>query len=270
MYVGRDHIIASIYSHPSFLQECTTDVSQRDSQRIGYYAETMYSTVLVTVPRPAKVQSMICKRSREILTCGDGGKSRGAQVFRRIVLAAAAAFSCFTIAAAQSISTNNVFAGYSFLGDNLFSGQHANLNGWNVSAEKKYLPFFGVVGEFAGFYGSAGPPSSAYCSSIPASRCLAHSTISEYSFSVGIRGSYGTKTIRPFGEALFGEFHTTESGMGISNVSNNFGAILGTGIDCRLTRMLGCRLVVDYIVTGNFTIARQNSVRASTGLVFRF
>jgi hypothetical protein len=27
---------------------------------------------------------------------------------------------------------------------------------------------------------------------------------------------------------------------------------LGAGLDSRLTRMLGCRLVVDYIVTGNF------------------
>ncbi len=132
------------------------------------------------------------------------------------------------------------------------------------------MPFFGVVGDFAGFYGSAGPPSAAYCGSIPASRCLPHSAVSQYSFSVGIRGSYGTKTIRPFGEALFGEIHTTESGVGISNVSNNFSAMLGTGIDCRLTRRLGCRLVVDYIVTGNFTIARQNSIRASTGLVYRF
>jgi opacity protein-like surface antigen len=205
-----------------------------------------------------------------MLSGGNGCRFQRRQGFGRIVLTAVA-FCCFTIAAAaQSINTNNVFAGYSFLADNLFSGQHADLNGWNVSAEKKYLPFFGVVGDFAGFYGSAGPPSAAYCASIPASRCLLHSNVSQYSFSVGIRGSYGTSTIRPFGEALFGEIHTTESGMGISNVSNNFGATLGAGIDCRLTSSLGCRLVIDYIVTGNFTIARQNSIRATTGLVFRF
>lgn len=228
----------------------------------------MCSNVPSTRSQDAKVQHMVCQTWKKILI--GAGKGQCRQTFSKIVLAASIFSLLIGAATAQNLSANNVFVGYSFIADNLFSGQHADLNGWNVSAEKKYLPFFGVVGDFAGFYGSAGPPSSAYCASIPASRCLAHSTVSQYSFQVGIRGSYATSTIRPFGEALFGEIHTTESGLGISNVSNNFSAMLGTGIDCRLTRMLGCRLVVDYIVTGNFTIARQNSIRASTGLVFRF
>ncbi len=210
---------------------------------------------------------MVCKTWKKIFS---GGQAQACTTVTKVALAAAIFWLCMNAAAAQNLNSNNIFAGYSFLADNLISGQHANLNGWNVSAEKKYLPFFGVVGDFAGFYGSAGPPSAAYCATIPASRCLAHSTVSQYTFSVGIRGSYGTTTVRPFGEALFGEVHTSESGLGISNVANNFSATLGMGVDCRLTRMLGCRLVVDYIVTGNFTIARQNSIRAATGLVFRF
>jgi hypothetical protein len=142
-------------------------------------------------------------------------------------------------APAQTINTDNVFVGYSFFGANLFSGQHADLNGWNISGEKKYLPFFGVVGDVSGLYGATRLPGPAPC---PASGdCLVRAGVSLYTFDLGIRGSYGTSTIRPFAEALFGEVHTVESGLGVSNTNNGFDAMLGAGLDCRLTRLLGCR-----------------------------
>jgi hypothetical protein len=169
-------------------------------------------------------------------------------------------------APAQNINQSNVFIGYSHFADNLFSGQHANLNGWDMSAEKKYLPFFGLVGDVSGLYGSMDLPGSTTCGS---AGCLVHSSISQYTFDVGIRGSYATKAVRPFADAMFGEAHTTEYGSGLSNTNNGFDALLGAGMDCRLTRMLGCRVDVDYIVTGSFVV-RHNSIRASTGLVFRF
>ena len=150
----------------------------------------------------------------------------------------------------QSPNPSNVFVGYSFVGANLFTGQHADLNGWDISAERKYLPFFGVVGDVSGVYGS-------------------RDRVNLYTFDLGIRGSYAAKAVRPFGEALFGEIHTTEYGTGLSHTNNGFNALLGAGIDCRLTRLLGCRVDVDYMVNGNFYV-RHNSVRASTGLVFRF
>ncbi|MFY9740378.1 MAG: outer membrane beta-barrel protein [Candidatus Sulfotelmatobacter sp.] len=168
----------------------------------------------------------------------------------------------------QDLNSSNVFAGYSFLGANLFSGQHADLNGWNISAEKKYLPFFGVVGDVSGLYGSKDLPATCAGGS---GKCLADSSIGEYTFDLGIRGSYGTKTVRPFAEALFGEVHTTENSAatGFSKTNNGFDSMLGAGIDCRVTRRLGCRVDVDYIVTGTFVV-RHNSIRASTGLVFYF
>jgi hypothetical protein len=186
-------------------------------------------------------------------------------------LGAAAAVAGFILclvatSPAQDIKQSNVFVGYSFFADNLFSGQHANLNGWDISAEKKYLPFFGLIGDVSGTYGSKALPGSTTCG---APECLVHSSISQYTFDVGIRGSYATNTVRPFAEAMFGEAHTTEYGPGLSNTNNGFDALLGGGIDCRLTRKLGCRIDVDYIVTGSFVV-RHNSIRASTGLVYRF
>jgi hypothetical protein len=165
----------------------------------------------------------------------------------------------------SSLASSNIFAGYSFLADNLFSGQHADLNGWHISAEKKYLPYFGLVGDISGLYGS----TNSTCSSSYQGQCLAHANVSEYTFQTGIRGSFAASTVRPFAEALFGAARTEESGAALSNSNLGFAATLGAGLDCRLTRLLGCRLVVDYIVTGDFT-ARQNNIRASTGLVFRF
>lgn len=166
----------------------------------------------------------------------------------------------------SSLAASNIFAGYSFFADNLFSGQHADLSGWHVSAEKKYLPYFGLVGDISGLYGS----TNSTCASSYPGQCLAYANVSEYTFQTGIRGSFAASEVRPFAEALFGAARTGENGSGLSNSNLGFAATLGAGFDCRLTRMLGCRLVVDYIVTGNFANARQNNIRASTGLVFRF
>jgi hypothetical protein len=171
--------------------------------------------------------------------------------------------------ASDSLSSSNVFVGYSFIGANLFSGEHANLNGWSASAEKKYLPYFGVIADISGLYGSKALPAKGSCEGGAQGSCLISSSVSEYTFQGGIRGSYAAAKVRPFAELLFGAVHTNESGSGLSNSNNGFSSMLGGGLDCRLTRLLGCRLVVDYIVTGSFN-ARQNSVRASTGLVVRF
>ncbi len=196
----------------------------------------------------------------------DGGEVRQQPRISGAVATIACLFLALTaVASAQDINQSNVFVGYSFLADNLFSGSHANLNGWNISAEKKYLPFFGFVGDVSGVYGSQALPGNA-CGSVG---CLVPSSVSQYTFDAGIRGSYATHTIRPFAEAMFGEAHTTESSAGSSSTNNGFNALLGVGIDCRLTRRLGCRGTLDYIVTGSFAV-RHNSIRASTGLVFRF
>jgi hypothetical protein len=193
-----------------------------------------------------------------------------------VVLFAAALPGIVVGASAQSVSSNslsssNVFVGYSFIGANFFSGEHANLNGWNVSTEKKYLPYFGIVADISGMYGSKDLPPNGACETGSQMACLVNGSVSEYSFQGGIRGSYAAPAVRPFAEALFGAVHTGESGPGLSNSHTGFSETLGAGLDCRLTRLLGCRIDVDYVVTGTGAlIGRQNSIRASTGLVIRF
>ncbi len=189
-------------------------------------------------------------------------------------IARTAVFFCLAGAAfAQNVSSNslsssNVFAGYSFIGANLYTGEHANLNGWNVSAEKKYLPFFGVVADFSGHYGSKGLPASS-CTGSAQAQCLVPSSVSEHYFQAGVRGSYATARVRPFMEFLIGAVHTAERGPGLSNSKTVLEETLAFGFDYRLTSLLGWRLDAGWVETGSFT-TRQNSVRASTGLVIRF
>lgn len=188
-----------------------------------------------------------------------------ARLLAVILLSLACAAPAQIASSSSSLASSNIFAGYSFFADNLFSGQHADLSGWHISAEKKYLPYFGLVGDITGLYGS----TNSTCASSYPGQCLARASVSEYTFQTGIRGSFAASNVRPFAEALFGAARTAENESHLSNSNLGFVATLGAGLDCRLTLRLGCRLAVDYFVTGDF-IARQNSIRASTGLVFRF
>jgi len=238
--------------------------STRPASRNGQTVKTIW--------QDAKVQIMIRNAPKKKSTDARRATQKllraliGSVLLATMLFALAEAASAQTASSSNSLASSNIFAGYSFFADNLYSGQHADLSGWRISAEKKYLPFFGVVGDIGGAYGSA----NSTCASSYPGQCIVHASISEYTFQAGIRGSYAASTVRPFGEALFGGARTGESGPGQSNANLGFAATLGAGIDCRLTRILGCRLVVDYVVTGNFNNARQNSVRVSTGLVVRF
>jgi hypothetical protein len=184
------------------------------------------------------------------------------------VLQIAAVFSCLgTSAPAQSLAFSNVFVGYSFIGANLYTGQHANLNGWNISAEKKYLPFFGVVADFSGHYGSKDLPVT--CANSSSAGCVVNSSISEHYFQFGVRGSYATTKIRPFIELLFGVVHTSENGAALSNSNNSLAETLDTGLDYRITHRLSWRIDGGLVKSGSFN-SQQNSLRASTGVVLRF
>lgn len=182
--------------------------------------------------------------------------------FTVLVLLAALAGS----AAGQSLSSSNIFAGYSFTGANLYTGEHANLNGWNIAAEKKFLAFFGVVADFSGHYGSTTTPSST-CGS--QAGCVVSSSVSEHFFQAGIRGGYPTGRVRPYAEFLLGAVRTVESGADISNAKNTFEETLAAGLDFRVARRWAWRLEAGYVKTGSF-VAQQNSLRASTGAVFLF
>ncbi len=187
----------------------------------------------------------------------------------RLLLAVAFSLLLLGTASGQSLSSSNIFAGYSFLGANLYTGQHANMNGWTLSAEKKYLPFFGVVADFSGHYGSAAVPGSCAVGAVQAGPCIVNASVSEHYFQGGIRGSYAAKRVRPFAEFLVGAVRISERGAAVENSKNTFCETLAAGVDFRIAPRLGWRTDADFVKSGSF-YSQQNSVRASTGLVFLF
>ena len=128
-----------------------------------------------------------------------------------------------------------------------FSAQAANLSGWNVSVEKKYLRYFGAVADFSGQYGG----------------------VSQRNFLFGLRGGALIGRFRPFAEALFGAVHVQERGSITSISEASFAEALGVGIDFRLMRLLSWRIQADEIRT-ELTAVEQHNVRLSSGLAVRF
>jgi hypothetical protein len=144
---------------------------------------------------------------------------------------------------AQVPTSGNVFLGYSYDRAN-FSGGGVNLNGWNGALEGKVAPFFGIVADISGQYGSG---------------------ISQHNVLFGPRVSTSLGRIRPFAHLLIGVSHI--SGGGDSDTS--FGDAIGGGIDYKLIKIIGWRFQGDLLQT-RFFDDTQNDFRFSTGVVVHF
>ncbi len=126
------------------------------------------------------------------------------------------------------------------------SAKSSNLDGWNLSIEKKYLRYFGAVADFSGQYGG----------------------VSQNNFLFGLRGGASIGRLRPFAEALIGAVHAREDGPAPKS-DTSFAEALGVGADFRLMRLLGWRFQADEIKTGSPDFERRN-LRLSSGIAVRF
>jgi hypothetical protein len=156
----------------------------------------------------------------------------------------------------QVLNRGDVFVGYSHVGAvhceaiysgattacDPFSAKSANLSGWNVSVEKKYLRYFGAVADISGQYGG----------------------LTQTDFLFGLRGGASIGRLRPFAQALIGAVHAQESGSDTS-----FAEDLGVGADFRLVRRLSWRSQADTLKTGSPDFERRN-LRLSSGLAVGF
>jgi opacity protein-like surface antigen len=167
-------------------------------------------------------------------------------------------------AAAQEAPKSEVFLGYSLLHFNPSSAGFSsfNLNGGTGSITFNPSRALGAVAEFGGYHlGSINGQS-------------VDTNVITYMF--GPRVSYRHwDRLTPFGQALFGGAHSTQSGFIGGGTSNSFAMALGGGLDARLTDHIGVRLgQLDYFMTRfpQTTPNRetQNNLRFSTGIVFRF
>lgn len=164
-----------------------------------------------------------------------------------------AILSLVSIAAmAQDFSKAEVFGGYSYVRLNDI-GQGFNFNGGAGSISINPNSTLGLVADFGGYH------TSSFGSD-------ANLTTYLFGPKLAMR-SEGQFT--PFVHALFGGAHI--SGGGASD--NAFAMALGGGIDAKMSEHVALRVVqLDYLLTkfSNGANDRQNSLRASTGIVFRF
>jgi opacity protein-like surface antigen len=172
------------------------------------------------------------------------------------------------LANAQIPTSGNIFVGYSFENasasalDNI---DRPNLQGWEGSLEGKLAPFFGIVTDFSGHYGT-----QSYVLPTPNGLETVNVTGHEYEVLFGPRISVPVGKITPFGEFLVGLAHISASGSGAPSTSNtSFATAVGGGLDYKIFRPVALRVEGDYIRT-NFFSTSQNNIRLSTGIVFRF
>ena len=173
-----------------------------------------------------------------------------------------------------------VFGGYSLLrnGGN-------NSNGWNGQGTFNFTPYLGVTADVSGNYRNL--------VSLPIPIVTAGVNQHLYTFLVGptVTGNLGKVSV--FGHALFGEA-LAGSSAGVSlpfigglntnvNSANAFAMAFGGGLDLNLGRHFAIRpaqldlvrtyfSTTDAVTTGlsSSTTGRQNFLRYSGGIVFRF
>ena len=176
--------------------------------------------------------------------------------FLLAVTAAAIPWSAF---AQETTPKAEVFGGYSYF--RATDPATINLNGWNGSITGNLNDWFGVVGDFSGHYGSP----SIFGFGIPLV------DVNQHSFLFGPRISYrGNDTVIPFGHFLVGVSRASAGAFNLSLSDTALAAALGGGVDIKLNDSMAIRAVqADYLMT-RFVDQRQDNLRLSFGVVFRF
>lgn len=187
---------------------------------------------------------------------------------------------------AQVPLSGNIFLGYSHPGGDIFTtncspscpsaigftpaaSASASFNGWEASAEGKFLPWIGVVLDVGRYYGSheftfvCNIASNPGC---PTSPVKVNGTLSTY--LIGPRLSIPIAKFTPFAHVLFGAGRITDSGA-VSNSSTSFATAIGGGLDYKLIKGVAWRFQGDELRTDLFSHT-QNHLRLSTGIDIRF
>ncbi|HTZ99280.1 MAG TPA: outer membrane beta-barrel protein [Candidatus Aquilonibacter sp.] len=169
-----------------------------------------------------------------------------------ILLSAAAA-------SAQGVAKVEVFAGYSYLHSSVTGTSFsANLNGGSASVSVNPTSWLGLVGDFGGYHGGLNSDSSGINGEL-------------YTYMFGPKSAFRVGRFTPFVQSLFGGIHAS-SGSAFGS-ENAFAMATGGGLDVNAAQHLGIRLVqAEYVLTTlhDGVNNRQNSVRVSAGIVFRW
>lgn len=140
-----------------------------------------------------------------------------------------------------------------------------SLNGGDLSLSYRVKPWLRIVGDF-------GLTASGYRSSDIVGISVGGT---QTTYLLGPRFVLPTKTVTPFAQILFGVAHANAGMFDTGSKQTDFAYALGGGFDYRLSKHFALRpLQLEFLRTNFFELQdsklKQNDLRASTGLVFRF
>ena len=189
-----------------------------------------------------------------------------------IVLAA-----CFFLQA-QEPPKVEIFGGYSLarITDQGVVQKHIFNNRWNSEINFNFDKHLGIVGDFGGYYGThTGPSFTQFtCFGCPITFPGPVVTTQFHTFLFGPQVSARVNSFTPFGHVLFGAIHAREDASAgvfppFTVSASAFAFAVGGGLDTSLSHRIAWRVQADYLGTRLFDI-RENNLRVSTGVVFRF
>ncbi len=165
--------------------------------------------------------------------------------------------------------SGNAFFGYSYSGGQVFNpgpiGDH--MNGWEGSAEGKFLPWLGGVADLDWHYGGATLTCSAVGPNCPSLRFRLNGSRESLQFGPRVSKDFSKYTF--FAQFLLGiTFQTVAAGTTATS-DRGFSDAIGGGVDYKLLKNVALRGQVDWLQTRLFG-GTQGNVRISTGIVFRF
>jgi len=184
-------------------------------------------------------------------------------------------------AQAQDTPRLEIFTGYSFVSagfpfspDPDAGNARGSLHGWDLTAAVNANRWFGIAGDFGGYYGSATkvelfkPANCVLCTG------NVNATLHNiHTFAGGPQVSARAEKMAVFGHVLVGGAHVRAdfSGVGGSATASktDFTVIVGGGIDLGFSHHLAFRVQPDYFLT-KILDRSQNNFRLSAGVVFRF
>ena len=174
-----------------------------------------------------------------------------------------------------------LFLGYSnFREASSTANRIAWLTGGSTSLAINVNRYLGLVGDFGGYHSEKFGPNA------PPTGGTVDASANAFTYMFGPRLSFRHDRVTPFVQALFGGVHagavmlTSCSGIGCTPLpsENSFAMTAGGGLDITLSRHVALRLFqAEYAMTDFMNpyisaggTQRQNDLRLSAGLVFRF
>ena len=168
----------------------------------------------------------------------------------------------------------DVFVGYSYLNADMNGyAPRQSLNGWQAAVTIRPIRWFGIEGDFAGYYKSYGISTTFTGASASASASLHN-----YTFMGGPRANFGIGFVHAlFGGDLLGgsgtgtaTYYGEQYSLSGSDSVTSFAMAFGGGIQSKpFAKHWAIRTSADYLMT-RFGSVNQNNVRVSGGIVYIF